>query len=116
MNQIFFLPLICLKGVNYKLEYLKSEVSHAGPRAPRPWSPTAGRGARPPLASAARLQEPGFKTQARDDPALLFKAIQLHQCTETALFNLNIKVYSFFFNFPPRGVTDRRVILNVCFF
>lgn len=59
MNQIFFLPLVCLKGVNYKLEYLKNEVSHMGPRAPQPRSPTAGRGARLPLSLAARLQDPG---------------------------------------------------------
>lgn len=92
MNQIFFLSLVCLKGVNYKLEYLKSEVSHAGPRAPEPRRPTAGRGARPPLALAASLQGPG-----QDDPTLLFKAIQLHQCIEKDLFDLNIKFYSFFF-------------------
>lgn len=40
------------------------------------------------------LWQPGSKTQARDESALLFKAIQLHQCTETALFDLNMKFYS----------------------
>lgn len=45
------------------------------------------------------LWQPGSKTQARDDPALLPKAIQLQRCTETALFDLNIKFYSFFFFF-----------------
>ena len=42
------------------------------------------------------LWQPGSKTQARDDPTLLFKAIQLHQRTETALFDLSIKFYSLF--------------------
>lgn len=54
----------------------------------------AGRRARPSLF----LWQPGSKTQARDDPALL-KAIRLQQRTETALFDLNIKFYSLFFFF-----------------
>lgn len=59
MNQIFSLPLVCLKGVNYKLECLKSKVSLVGPGLLGPWSLMAGREARLPRSLAARLPDPG---------------------------------------------------------
>lgn len=62
------------------------------------------------------LWQPGSKTQARDEPALLFKAIQLHRCTETALFDLNMKFYSPTTHFFPRRAREGRVVLNVHFF
>lgn len=72
-----------------------------------PGAPQLGIGARPPLALAARLQ-----AQARDDPTLLFRAIQLHQCTEKALFDLSIKFYSLFF---PWKNKEGRMVLKVHF-
>lgn len=112
MNQIFFfLPLVCLKGVNYKLEYLKSKVSQAGPGLLGPGAPQLGEGP-----GCLLLWQPGSEPQARDDPTLLFRPIQLHQCTEKALFDLNIKFYSFFLkNFFPGGAREGRVVSKVHF-
>lgn len=87
-------------------------MSHAGLGCLAP-EPTVGRGARPPLALAATPAEP----QARDDPTLLFKAIWLLQCTGKALFDLNVKFYSFFkkkkFFFLSWRSKKGRVVLNV---
>lgn len=115
MNQIFFfLPLVCLKGINYKLEYLQSEVSHGAPGllSSEPHSWDGGQ------AVVSLFPQSGSQIPARDDPALLFKAIQLRQCTETALSDLNIKFYSFFFffHFFPRGAREGRMVSNVHFF
>lgn len=67
-------------------------MSHAGPGLLSPGAPQLGEGP-----GRLLLWQPGSKPQARDDPTLLFRAIQLHQCTEKALFDLSIKFYSFFF-------------------
>ena len=112
MNQIFFLPLVSLKGVNYKLEYLKNEVSHAGPRAPQPRSPTAGRGARPPLSLAARLQDAGqgwARPPFQSYPVTSMYRNSLVWLKHEVLFHPPT-------HFFPRRAREGRVVLNVHFF
>lgn len=82
-----------------------------GPRAPQPRSPHSWE-----RGQAFFLWQPGSKTQARMSLRPPFKAIQLHQCTETALFDLNMKFYSTPNPFLLRRAREGRVVLNVHFF
>lgn len=72
MNQIlFFLPLVCLKGVNYKLGYLKKEVSHVGWERGQAASFFGSQAPRPrPEMTLPSFSKPSSYTEVQKQPCL----------------------------------------------